>query len=154
MYAKIRGFSAGIQPNLHDSEPSSWGLQATIRRVLIDADMKPDDLDHLNAEGNGTLLEDPFEAQAIRAELGDIPVVGLKGFFGNLGSGAGAVELLASLLAMKNGMVPATRNCDRIAPDCPIQVIQKPLPVSKKAFIKVSQTPEGRSFALIVEALS
>ena len=92
------------------------------------------------------------EAMAIANVLGDVPVFTACGHFGNLGSGAGAVELAASVLALHKGEIPATRNCDSIAPDCPINLIAKTsMPLTKTNFIKLNHANTGRSFALILE---
>ena len=74
------------------------------------------------------------------------------GHFGNLGSGAGAVELVASILALQKGMVPPTRNCIQVDPLCPINVVrEQPQISSVPSFIKLSHANTGRSFALILE---
>ena len=123
----------------------------SIGAVLADAGLSAADLDHINADGLGTVEDDRAEAAGIAEALGDLPVYAAKGHFGNLGSGAGAVELAASLLAMQHGTLPAALNCAKIADDCPINVIQSPRAVEKKTFIKINQTYMGRSSAVIFE---
>lgn len=152
IYAKIRGFSSRISPHVHQKDKEGTGIRQTIRSALQDANLQADEIGHLNADGLGTTLEDRTEAAAIRAELGDVPVLALKGYFGNLGSGTGAVELAASVLALQKELIPPTRNCDLIAEDCPIQVVQKtPLQSSSPFAMKINTGLGGRSFALIVE---
>ncbi len=152
MYAKIRGFCNTIAPTPHNGPLSTLGIRGAIRGALENAGIRPDDLGHLNADGNGTVLEDRIEAEAIRAELGDVPVTALKGYFGNLGSGAGAVETAASVLALQKGVIPPTKNCDTTAEDCPIQVVrEKPLQSTQSFALKINQTLDGRSFALVLE---
>ena len=110
------------------------------------------DLDHLNADGLGSLENDPIEAAAIREALGDVPVFSAKGHIGVLGSGSGSVELAASLMSMKKGFVPATKNCDAIAADCPVNVIHKsPKKVEKSTFMKINYTNLGRACAVMME---
>lgn len=154
MYAGIRGFANSMsQRSLDDPESRTEGIRRVIRGALEDAEIQAGDLQHLNADGNGTDFEDRLESRAIAAELNDVPIVGLKGYFGNCGSGAGAVELVGSILALKNECVPRTRNCDVIAPDCPIPVTQKAEQSSRRFAMKMNNTIDGRSLALVVENL-
>ncbi len=152
VYAKIRGFCNTIAPTLQGDTLSPLGIRGAIRGALEDAGIQPGDLGHLNADGNGTVLEDRIESEAIRAELGDVPVTALKGYFGNLGSGAGAVETVASVLALQRELVPPTKNCETPADDCPIQVVrEKPRQSTQSFALKINQTLDGRSFALVLE---
>ena len=114
--------------------------------------MKPEDLGHVNANAFG-LESDQKEAAAIANTLGSqIPVFSATGHFGNLGSGAGAVELVASILALHKGMIPPTRNCEHVDPLCHINVVRKqPQASDVPSFIKLSHANTGRSFALILE---
>ena len=153
IYAKIGGFCERINPSIHStSKNDGSGIKDAIRGAMEDAGIKPDDLSHINAEGHGTVQDDPIEANAIRDELGDVPVTALKGFFGNIGSGTGAVELVSSLLSLQYGLIPPTKNCDKIADDCPINVVQnQPRPSSKQASLKINNGLGGRTVALVLE---
>lgn len=152
IYAKVRGFSTSISPHLHVPDHEGIGIRKAIRRALESAEIPAEDLSHINADGLGTLVEDRTEAEAIRETLGDTPVTSLKGYFGNIGSGAGAVELVGSLLGLQHGVVPATRNCETVAEDCPIQVVRnQPQPSQKNMFMKLNTGLGGRSFAVVFE---
>jgi 3-oxoacyl-[acyl-carrier-protein] synthase II len=148
--AVLRGFSRVTDPS-YEMAAQSGSVSFAIKTALKDAGMTAADLDHINADGMGTVQDDRAEATGIAEALGDLPVYAAKGHFGNLGSGTGGVELAASLLAMENGMLPAVLNCTKIADDCPINVVQAPRPIEKKAFIKINQTNMGRSDAVIFE---
>ena len=148
--AVLRGFSRVTDPS-YEMAAQAGSVSLSIGTALKDAGLTKDDLDHINADGMGTLKDDRAEAAGIAEALGDLPVYAAKGHFGNLGSGAGAVELAASLLAMEKGSLPATRNCAKIAGDCPINVVRAPRAVEKKTFIKINQTNMGRSDAVIFE---
>ncbi len=127
-------------------------LVRAMSQALQEANRTVGDLDHLNADGLGSVDNDPIEASAIREVLGDVPVFSAKGHIGMLGSGAGSVELAASLMSMKKGFVPATKNCEKIAGDCPINVICKaPKKVEKQAFMKINYTNLGRACAVMME---
>lgn len=152
IYATVRGFCNRTDPRPLQERKDGRGIRQTLRGALADAAMQPQDLGYINAEGLGTLEDDTIEANAIRAELGDIPVTALKGYFGSLGCGAGAVELVGSLLALQHGLIPVTKNCDRIAEDCPINVVRgKPQTTEKRTVLKLNNGIGGRSFAFILE---
>ena len=81
------------------------------------------------------------------------PVMAAKSYIGNLGAAGGSVELAASLLAMKERLVPKTLNYEYPDPDCPVNVITgSPRPVAGKYFLKTGFTPMGQCAALICRA--
>lgn len=149
--AVLRGFGRVVEPT-NELSITAKSVERAIAQALSDADMTAADIDHVNADGLGTVEDDSIEALGIKNALGDVPVFSAKGHFGNLGSGTGAVELIASLMALEKGTLPAVRNCEKIAGDCPINVIaDQPHSVKKPAFVKINQTNLGRSVALVVE---
>ena len=151
IYATIKGFSQVNEPTLHDSRPTGWAIQRSIRMALQHAGVQASDIGLVNPDGLGTEYEDRIEAEAIRATLGDVPVSATKGNFGDLGSGTGAVELAATLLAMQTGTIPPTRNHEKTAADCPINVVHgKPIAWKSSAVLKMNQTRMGRAFALVL----
>ena len=91
--------------------------------ALSRAGLQPTDLSHVNAHGLSTIDDDRYEAQAIQAVLGDVPVTAPKSFFGHLGAGCGAVELVGSLSALQAGEIPITLNYEHPDPECPIDVV-------------------------------
>ncbi len=148
--ALVKGFAERLHPTGKFGSRQE-AVESVVKETLRVADLKPADLDHVNANAFG-LDDDKLEAQGIARTLGDVPVFSVAGHIGNLGSGAGAVELAASLLALSNGVVPATRNCENVAEDCPINVVKDaPRKVVKPTFMKLSHANTGRSFGLILE---
>lgn len=99
------------------------GMQFALASAVKTAGLNPTELGHVNAHGLSTVEEDRAEAQAIRAALGDVPVTALKSYFGNTGTGGGAIELIASVLSLQHGEVPATLNYDTPDPACPVNVV-------------------------------
>ncbi len=148
--ATVLGFAESVCPT------ATFGFQQeavekSVLYALKAADRTPDDLGHVNANGFG-VPDDSIEARGLANTVGDLPVFSAAGHFGNLGSGAGAVELAASLLAVEKGTLPATRNCSEIASDCPINVVrEKPIPLSKNVFLKCNHANTGRSFSVVLE---
>ena len=149
IYATVKGFAQTNEPTLHGSRPTGLAIQRSIRLALQHADMTPADIGLVNPEGLGAQHDDQIEAEAIRATLGDVPVSATKGNFGDLGSGTGAVELAAAVLAMQTGTIPPTRNHENPAADCPVNVVHgAPVSSELSAILKLSQTRMGRAFAI------
>ena len=102
--------------------PDGSTQAAAIRQALEEGSYTSDDVLYINAHGTGTALNDPSETIAFKLALGDdaykAHVSSTKGATGHLLGAAGAVEALASILALKNGIVPPTINLDEIDPEC------------------------------------
>jgi 3-oxoacyl-[acyl-carrier-protein] synthase II len=80
-----------------------------------------------------------------------VPVTAPKSYFGNLGAGGGAVELLSTLAAFESGQVPRTLNYESPDPSCPINVVREPIAARKTALV-LNQTLMGQSVALALSA--
>jgi 3-oxoacyl-[acyl-carrier-protein] synthase II len=151
IYATIKGFAQVNEPTLHKTRPTGRAIRQSIQMALQRADMKPSDIGLVNPEGLGSDHEDRIEAEAIRATLGDVPVSATKGNFGDLGSGTGAVELAAAVLSMQSGTIPPTRNHEKTAADCPINVVHgRSIPLGASAILKMNQTRMGRAFSIVL----
>ncbi len=97
------------------------------------------------------MLHDQIEARAIRDVLGDVPVTAPKSFFGNLGAGAGAVEAIASILALKHGVIPYTRNYQRPDPKCPVNVVHgTPAPLGTATALLLNYNTTGQAVAVVI----
>ena len=94
--------------------PEGIGVIAVMENCLRDAGLKPEDIDHINTHGTSTPLGDVAELKAIKAVFGDhaknININSTKSMTGHLLGAAGAIEAIASILAMQNGIVPPTIN--------------------------------------------
>jgi len=149
--ATVRGLGASFEAPQNGRPLEGVATRRAISRALRTADLTPRDVGHINAHGMSTLDDDRAEAQAIRAELGDVPVTALKSFFGSLGAAAGAVETVASLLALEQGQVPLTLNYERPDPACPVNVVHRePLRGSPKTALLLNQAPMGQSVAVLI----
>ncbi len=150
---RIGGFAAGFEPQPGGRNPDGRAVRQAIRQVLGSSGLKPKDIGHVNAHGLSTPLEDRLEAQAIHDALGDVPVTAPKSYFGNLGAGGGAVELITSLLAFQHGEVPPTLNYHKPDPDCPINVIRdEPMALNKPTALVLNQSRIVQSMALLLLA--
>ena len=108
----------------HVTAPRPDGVtqSAAIRQALEEAGYTSDDLIYINAHGTGTALNDVSETAAFKLALGEAAykahISSTKGSTGHMLGAAGAIEAVASVLALKNGIVPPTINLDEIDPEC------------------------------------
>ena len=102
--------------------PDGSTQSAAIKQALDEGGYTSDDVLYINAHGTGTALNDPSETTAFKLALGDdaykAHISSTKGATGHLLGAAGAIEALASILALKNGIVPPTINLDEVDPEC------------------------------------
>lgn len=102
--------------------PDGTTQAAAFRNALDEAGYTSDDVLYINAHGTGTALNDVCETQAFKLALGDdaykAHISSIKGSIGHMLGAAGAVEAVATVLALKNGIVPPTINLDEIEPEC------------------------------------
>ncbi len=117
VYAEAAG--AGITADSHDiAQPDPEGLGATraMRIALAEADLSPSDIVHINAHATSTPQGDLAEALAIRTALGDaaagVVVTSTKSMTGHLLGAAGALESVATILALRDRVVPPTINLE------------------------------------------
>lgn len=133
-------------------------LQNVLRKLMADAEASPAEIGHIHAHGISTHSGDAEEAQAIASILGHgregRPVTAAKSYFGNLGAGSGAVELIASLMALRHGHLFAVLNYERPDPECPIHVAVSPETPAGNSFINLSVTPQGQAAALAVRSFT
>jgi len=153
IHARLLAVTARHEPVRGQQPLSGSGLRAAIRGGLMRSGLEPRDLGHVNAHGLSTQVMDRVEAAAIKAELGDVPVTAPKASFGHLGAGGGTVELIASVLGVSEGVVPATRNYETPDPDCPVNVVRgSPLGGRPATAMKVNLSPTGQAAAVVIAA--
>ncbi len=159
--ARIYGWVLGIGSScVRDPKQGGNVRQAlvnSIRAALKTTQLKPEDIGHINAHGSGSKTLDAAEAAAILEVFGDygreVPVTSLKPLFGNCGSGTGTLELIGSLIALKNGVIPVTLNYETPDPECPLNVVHgQPLATDRKVFLNLNITRGGQASVLVVEA--
>lgn len=108
----------------HVTAPRPDGVTqaAAIRQALDEAGYSSEDVLYINAHGTGTALNDTSETAAFKLALGEdaykAHISSIKGSTGHMLGAAGAVEAVATVLALKEGMVPPTANLDDVDPEC------------------------------------
>ena len=115
IYAEMVG--AGMSADAHHitaSHPEGLGAKLVMERALSDAELKPEDIDYINVHGTSTHVGDISEAKAIKEVFGqhayELNISSTKSMTGHLLGAAGAVEAMASVLAVQNDIVPPTIN--------------------------------------------
>ncbi len=134
-HAKARGATiiaeiagCGMSSDAHDIvQPSEGGAVDAMRLALKDAGMTPADIDYVNAHGTGTQANDVTETRAIRRIFGKdadrILVSSTKSMHGHALGAAGALELIAVVGALTEGIVPPTANFTEPDPDCDLDYV-------------------------------
>ena len=124
LLAEVAGF--GMTSDAADMvQPSAAGAAREMRLALSDAVMMPDEVGYINAHGTGTAANDRAETAAIIDVFGAAPppVSATKSMHGHLMGGAGAVELLACLMALRQGILAPTIGHVAGDPDCGLDVV-------------------------------
>jgi 3-oxoacyl-[acyl-carrier-protein] synthase II len=125
--ARISGYGASADAfHATQPDPTGSGPERAIRAALADAGVLPDEVDHVNAHGTATQLNDISEARVLRRVLGHTPVVtSTKGVTGHALGAAGAIEAAYTVLAVQHGVVPPTANLDNLDPKIEVDVVSK-----------------------------
>ncbi|WP_321436102.1 beta-ketoacyl-ACP synthase II [uncultured Bacteroides sp.] len=115
IYAEIVGTGLSADAyHLTASHPEGLGAKLVMKNALEDAEMKPEEIDYINVHGTSTPVGDLSEVKAIKEVFGEhaykLNISSTKSMTGHLLGAAGAVEAIASILAIKNGIVPPTIN--------------------------------------------
>ncbi|MBE6477344.1 MAG: beta-ketoacyl-[acyl-carrier-protein] synthase II [Propionibacteriaceae bacterium] len=117
IYGTLAG--SGISADSYDMvkpDPSGQGQSSAMRKALSDAGLAPADINHINAHATSTPAGDTTEAHSIRGLLGEdtdhVVVTGTKSMTGHLLGAAGALETLATVMALRDRIVPPTINLD------------------------------------------
>jgi 3-oxoacyl-[acyl-carrier-protein] synthase II len=129
------GYSSDAYHIAHPA-PDGAGVAAAIGRALADARINPEQVVHVNAHATSTPEGDPLEAQALVKALGSaadgVIVSSTKSMTGHLLGGAGAIESVAAILALRDQMAPPTINLDDLDDDVPLDVATEPRPLTKR----------------------
>jgi 3-oxoacyl-[acyl-carrier-protein] synthase II len=126
VYAEIAGYGASSDAT-HITKPSAEGQVRAMKMALQDAGMAPDEIGYINAHGTATIVGDEIETEAIKEVFGQcaygIPVSSTKSMHGHMMGAAGAVEFLATVLAVSRHAVPPTANLGEPDPACDLDYV-------------------------------
>jgi nodulation protein E len=126
IYCEIVGFGMSADAH-HLVQPWAEGAASAMRAALDDACLLPDEVDYVNAHGSGTIANDASEARAIRTVFGNrvnkLAVSSTKSMHGHALGAAGALEAIATVLAIDRQLAPPTANHLGSDPDCDLDVL-------------------------------
>ncbi|OPZ30501.1 MAG: 3-oxoacyl-(acyl-carrier-protein) synthase 2 [Lentisphaerae bacterium ADurb.BinA184] len=128
VYAEVAG-AATNNNAFHMTAPAREGAGSArvMRLALENAGLPPAAIDHINAHGTGTKPNDSTETQAVKAVFGEharrLPVTSIKSSVGHMMGAAGSIEAVASILSIRDGLIPPTTHYETPDPECDLDVV-------------------------------
>ena len=155
--AELAGYGANSDAS-HITRPSVDGPARVMRLALEDAGLAADEVDYLNAHGTATKVNDVVETKAIKAVFGEnaknIPVSSTKSMHGHAMGASGAIELVATVEAMRRGVIPPTANYSTPDPECDIDCVpNEPREKEVRVALSSSFAFGGLNAALVVKKI-
>ncbi|HEX3599766.1 MAG TPA: beta-ketoacyl-[acyl-carrier-protein] synthase family protein [Lacipirellulaceae bacterium] len=129
IFGEILGYGTTADAfRITDTHPEGRGAITCMKMALRDAEKNPTDIDYINAHGTSTQVNDKVESLAIKEALGadvayKVPVSSTKSMTGHLIAAAGATELIISLMAIRDSVVPPTINYETPDPNCDLDYV-------------------------------
>lgn len=128
IYAEILGHASSADAfHVAAPDPEGAGAVRAMRWALRDAGLQPDQVDYINAHGSGTPLNDVVETNAVKEVFGEhaycLTISSTKSMTGHLMGAAGAVEAIATVLAIKDNVVHPTINYETPDPECDLDYV-------------------------------
>ncbi|MRH43379.1 beta-ketoacyl-ACP synthase II [Aquibacillus halophilus] len=128
IYAELVGYgSAGDAYHITSPAPEGEGASRAMNQAINDAGIEVNAIDYINAHGTSTELNDSFETQAIKQVFGEhaykLSVSSTKSMTGHLLGAAGAVEAIACIKSIEDGIMPPTINYDTPDPICDLDYV-------------------------------
>lgn len=128
IYCEISGI--GLTADAHhitDPAPNGEGVARAIKIAIADSNLKPEEVDVINAHGTSTPPNDRNETAAIKSVFGEhaykLAVHSIKSMIGHLLGAAGAIESIAAILTIRDGIIPPTINFEVHDPDCDLNYV-------------------------------
>lgn len=128
IYAEVVGFGASGDAYHMTAPPENGeGMALAMRAALREAGMAPEDVEHINAHGTSTMLNDLCETRAMKTVFGkraySIPITANKSMIGHLLGAAGGIECVFSAMSLHEGVLPGTINLENPDPECDLDYI-------------------------------
>ena len=128
IYAEVIGYGKSSDAyHMVTPDPEATGVGLAMLRALRDADIKPEDVDYINAHATSTGLGDIAEAQAIHRVFKEraktLPASSNKSMFGHALGAAGALEGICTVLTIRDDLIPPTINYEVVDPECLLDVV-------------------------------
>jgi 3-oxoacyl-[acyl-carrier-protein] synthase II len=153
--AVIRGYGSATDAHHATApDPDGRGIEQALRAALADAGLGASDVDHVNAHGTSTPLNDITEGRALQRALGTRPLItSTKGVTGHALAAAGAIEAAYTALAIEHRSVPPTANLTQLDPRLEVEVVSgTPRSASIEVAVSTSLGFGGHNAALVIIA--
>ena len=142
IYGELVGYGyTGDAYHITAPSPDGDGAVRCMRMAIKDGGLKPEDVDHINAHGTSTPLNDLTETLAIKAVFGNhakkIPISSTKSMTGHLLGAAGSTEAIFTILAIRDGIMPPTINYEEPDPQCDLDYVPN---VARRQPIKIAMS--------------
>lgn len=130
IYAEVSGFGASADAyHITAPDESGAGMSLAMKNALKEAEVSPEDIDHINAHGTGTSWNDLCETRAIKNVFGQhafsLSVTANKSMIGHMLGAAGGIESVFSVKTIETGNIPGTINLENTAPECDLDYISE-----------------------------
>ncbi len=136
IYCELKGYGVSSDAH-HITTPSAEGPERSMNNAISDAQLSIDEIDYINAHGTSTPVGDINEMKAIKAVFGErankVSISATKSMIGHLLGAAGAVEAIASIKCLINGIVHPSINIEELDPECNLNVtpnVAKEMPIN------------------------
>ncbi|MGI6452149.1 MAG: beta-ketoacyl-ACP synthase II [Syntrophomonadaceae bacterium] len=157
--AEVIGYGSSADAcHIVQPDPEGRGAVLAFNNALADAGISPEEVDYINAHGTGTKLNDIMETSAVKRVFGGhstkMVLSSIKGATGHMLGAAGAVEFIASVLALHKSTIPPTLNLTDPDPECDLDYVPlKPRKMNIKTVLSDSLGFGGHNAALIIRKL-
>ncbi|HMB31245.1 MAG TPA: beta-ketoacyl-ACP synthase II [Desulfohalobiaceae bacterium] len=130
IYAEVSGFGASADAyHITAPDESGAGMSLAMKNALKEAEVSPEDIDHINAHGTGTSWNDLCETRAIKNVFGQhafsLSVTANKSMIGHMLGAAGGIESVFSVKTIETGNIPGTINLENTAPECDLDYVSE-----------------------------
>jgi 3-oxoacyl-[acyl-carrier-protein] synthase II len=157
IYAELvgAGQSTCINPVYEHIEPDGFGVTIAIEKALAQADISPRDIDLIIPHGTGIPQDDIAEAKGIETAMGGetkrIPVWPTKSMLSDTGAACGGLDVIAAVCAMRDGLIPAAKNCERKATGCNLNIVKETIKADIRYALCCGYTYGGQTAAVILK---
>jgi 3-oxoacyl-[acyl-carrier-protein] synthase II len=126
--AEFAGYGASSDAfHITAPDPSGIGGSLAVKGAILDAGLKPEDVQYYNAHGTSTEINDPSETRMLKMVFGEhaykMKFSSTKSMTGHCIAGAGGIEAIACILAIRDGFYPPTINLDNPDPECDLDYV-------------------------------
>jgi len=160
IYAEICGYGSTCDA-FHSTNPHPSGKYTAeaMRIAIINAGIKPEEIDFISAYGNATIVNDPYETMVIKKVFGQqaykIPISSLKSMMGHPIGASGSAEVVSSAIAIQEGFIPPTINLDNPDPACDLDYVpNKARKVNIRTALCNTLSFGGKNSVIIIKRIS